>query len=136
MFNSKTLLATTLVAVLAFAAAAPATPSPEASVTIEICSGSCPTGGVTVPVVSDACINLTGGLSFLNKEISSAVVPGGFVCTFFQDFGCIATGTGNAPTDSEAVLTGGTWSEYIGNPTPRHGVSKITKSDTPENSRT
>ncbi|KAJ7719709.1 hypothetical protein B0H16DRAFT_1605832 [Mycena metata] len=109
MFNYNTLLASTLAAILAVAAAAPAKPSPDASVTIEICSGTCPIGGVSVPVVSDACINLTAGLSFLNKEISQAIVPGGFVCTFFQDFGCIATGTGNAPTDSEVVLTGGTW---------------------------
>ncbi|KAJ7037616.1 hypothetical protein C8F04DRAFT_1091893 [Mycena alexandri] len=110
MFNSRALLASTLAAVLAFAAAAPAKPSPEVPATIEVCSGNCPTGGVTLTVVSDDCINLTGGLSFLDKEISQAIVPGGFVCTFFQDFGCIASGTGNAPTNSEVVLTGGTWS--------------------------
>ncbi|KAJ7708404.1 hypothetical protein B0H16DRAFT_1746278 [Mycena metata] len=109
MFSYKTLFASTLAAVLALAAAAPAKPSPDVPATIEIGSGNCPTGGVTVPVVSDACINLIGGLSFLDKEISGAIVPGGFVCTFFQDFGCIATGTGNAPTNSEVVLVGGTW---------------------------
>ncbi|KAJ6586009.1 hypothetical protein B0H19DRAFT_1250752 [Mycena capillaripes] len=109
MFPSKALLASALAVVLSLTAAAPAKPSPDASVTIEICSGTCPVGGVTVPVVSDACINLTGGLSFLNKEISQAIIPGGFVCTFFQDFGCIATGTGNAPTNSEVVLFSGTW---------------------------
>ncbi|KAJ7018463.1 hypothetical protein C8F04DRAFT_1139989 [Mycena alexandri] len=115
MFNSKALLASTLAAVLvSFAAGAPAKPSPEASVTIEVCSGSLnpPNGCVTLPVVSDSCINLTGGLSFLNKEISWAVVPGGFICTFFQDFGCIATGTGNAAANSEVVLQQGNWDMF------------------------
>ncbi|KAF7360619.1 hypothetical protein MVEN_00793600 [Mycena venus] len=111
MFNSKALLASTLAAILAFAAAAPAKPSPDASVTVEVCSGSVnPANGcANIPVVSDDCIDLTGGLSFLNKEISNAVVPGGFICTFFQDFGCIASGTGNAGADSEVVLSEGTW---------------------------
>ncbi|KAJ6548908.1 hypothetical protein B0H19DRAFT_1074768 [Mycena capillaripes] len=116
MFNSKALLASTIAAVLvSFTAAAPAVkPGPDASVTVEVCSGSVnPANGcVTVPVVSDSCNDLTGGLSFLNKEISWAVVPGGFICTFFQDFGCIATGTGNAPTDSSVVLQQGTWDMF------------------------
>ena len=55
----------------------------DASVTIQVCS-SVGTGCVTIPVVSDDCVNLTGGLSFLNKEITTAAVPGGFICTFFQ----------------------------------------------------
>lgn len=53
------------------------------SVTIEICS-SVNSGCVDLPVVSDSCVNLTGGLSFLNKEISFATIPGGLICTFFQ----------------------------------------------------
>ncbi|KAJ7342560.1 hypothetical protein DFH08DRAFT_703980, partial [Mycena albidolilacea] len=65
-----------------------------------------------VPTVSDTCVNLTGGLSFLNKEISTATLPSGFVCTFFQDFGCTASGTGNAGTDSQVVLTQGTWNFF------------------------
>ncbi|KAJ7753234.1 hypothetical protein B0H16DRAFT_776158 [Mycena metata] len=105
----KTLFASTLAAVLTLAAAAPAKPSPDIPATIEVCTGNCPTGGVIIPVVSDSCINLTGGLTFLNKEISGAIVPAGFVCTFFQNFGCTATGTGNAPANSEVVLVGGTW---------------------------
>ncbi|KAJ7784024.1 hypothetical protein B0H14DRAFT_2474120 [Mycena olivaceomarginata] len=64
------------------------------------------------PTVSDTCVNLTGGLSFLNKEISTATVPGGFVCTFFQDFGCTRLGTGNAGTDSQVFLTQGTWNFF------------------------
>ena len=39
---------------------------------------------VSIPVVSDECNNFTGGLSILNKETSSAQVPGGFICTFFE----------------------------------------------------
>ncbi|KAJ6562554.1 hypothetical protein B0H19DRAFT_943385, partial [Mycena capillaripes] len=56
---------------------------------------------VAVPVVSDDCVNLTGGLSFLNKEISNSLVPGGFICTFFQEFGCTALLT--------VVLQQGSW---------------------------
>ncbi|KAJ7438019.1 hypothetical protein B0H11DRAFT_2106036, partial [Mycena galericulata] len=81
----------------------------DESASVEVCSGTPPVGCVTVPVVSDDCVNLTGGLSFLDGEISGAVVPDGFVCTFFQDFGCTASGTGNAGTNSEVVLQGGTW---------------------------
>ncbi|KAJ7585986.1 hypothetical protein C8J56DRAFT_1049717 [Mycena floridula] len=82
--------------------------SEQASATITVCSGSISPaqGCVTVPVVSDSCINLTGGLTFLNKEISSASVPAGFVCTFFEDFGCLNGGVNHHDV---AVLTGGTW---------------------------
>ncbi|KAJ7478459.1 hypothetical protein FB451DRAFT_1365968 [Mycena latifolia] len=109
MFNAKSLLALTLVALSSVTSAAPATPTPDASVSIVVCSGGVGTGCVTLPVVSDSCLNLTGGLSFLNKEISTAQIPGGFICTFFQDFGCTATGVVNAGTDSEVVLQQGSW---------------------------
>ncbi|KAJ6470430.1 hypothetical protein C8R45DRAFT_1015599 [Mycena sanguinolenta] len=109
MFNSKALFA--LVALVSFASATPVKRSADASATIEVCSGSLnPANGcVTIPVVSDSCVDLTGGLSFLNKEISNALVPGGFICTFFEDFACISSGTGNSGTNSEVVLQGGSW---------------------------
>ncbi|KAJ7478476.1 hypothetical protein FB451DRAFT_1242100 [Mycena latifolia] len=108
MFNTKSLLALTLVALSSVTSAAPATPTPDASVSIVVCT-SVGTGCVTLPVVSDSCINFTGGLSFLSKELTTAQVPGGFICTFFQDFGCTATGVVNAGTDSEVVLQQGSW---------------------------
>ncbi|KAF7350855.1 hypothetical protein MSAN_01647600 [Mycena sanguinolenta] len=112
MFNSKALFA--LVALVSFVSAAPGKPSTDASATVEVCTGSVsPSQGcINIPVISDSCINFTGGFSFLNKEISAAVVPNGFICTFFQDFGCIASGTGNAGTDSEVILQGGTWNFF------------------------
>ncbi|KAJ7255820.1 hypothetical protein B0H12DRAFT_1112963 [Mycena haematopus] len=111
MFNSKALFASALVALLSFASATPVKPSQDVPASIEVCTGASnpPSGCVTIPVVSDDCVNLTGGFSFLNKEISTAVVPDGFICSFFQDFGCTASGTGNAGTDSEVDLQGGTW---------------------------
>ncbi|KAJ7491413.1 hypothetical protein B0H11DRAFT_2008975 [Mycena galericulata] len=112
MFNYKSLLTTTVVALVSFGSASPTNVQNRAadeSASVEVCSGAPPNGCVTVPVVSDDCVNLTGGLSFLDGEISWAVVPDGFVCTFFQDFGCTASGTGNAGTNSEVVLQGGTW---------------------------
>ncbi|KAF8910229.1 hypothetical protein CPB85DRAFT_1305768 [Mucidula mucida] len=51
-------------------------------------------------------LKVHGGLSFLNKEISNAQVPGGFVCTFFEDFGCL---NGGVNDHDVAVLTGGAW---------------------------
>ncbi|KAJ7467889.1 hypothetical protein B0H11DRAFT_2191364 [Mycena galericulata] len=116
MFNYKSLLAITLVALASIASASPA-PTPttvqnrgtDESASVEVCSAPVPTGCVTVPVVSDDCMDLTGGLSFLDEEITGVVVPDGFVCTFFQDFGCISSGKVNAGTDSEVVLQGGTW---------------------------
>ncbi|KAJ7478516.1 hypothetical protein FB451DRAFT_1557134 [Mycena latifolia] len=108
MFNTKSLLALTLAALSSVTSAAPATPTPDTSASIVVCSTE-GTGCVTLPVVSDSCINFTGGLSFLNKEINTAQIPGGFICTFFQDFGCTATGVVNAGTDSEVVLQQGSW---------------------------
>ncbi|KAJ7585976.1 hypothetical protein C8J56DRAFT_1052343 [Mycena floridula] len=82
--------------------------SQQASPTITACRGtvSPPQGCVIIPVVSDSCISLTGGFSFLNDEISGAQIPGGFICTFFEQFGCLSAG-GDVP--DVAVLTGGTW---------------------------
>ncbi|PFH51680.1 hypothetical protein AMATHDRAFT_46857 [Amanita thiersii Skay4041] len=82
---------------------------PTISPSVFICTGSLnpPNGCLTVPVVSDECINLTGGLSFANDELSTARIPGGLVCTFYDQFGC------NSPTGEDAVvLTGGDWSFF------------------------
>ncbi|KAJ7585941.1 hypothetical protein C8J56DRAFT_945883 [Mycena floridula] len=74
----------------------------QASPTITLCIGSVspPTSCITIPVVSGSCMNLSGGLSPLNKQISGVQVP--FVCTFFQDFGCVSG-------RDVAVLPAGTW---------------------------
>ncbi|KAJ7585987.1 hypothetical protein C8J56DRAFT_50339 [Mycena floridula] len=73
-----------------------------------ICSGSINPrqGCVDLPVATENCINLTGGLAFLNKQISATRFSVGLVCTFFEDFGCI---NGGADHHDVAVLTGGTW---------------------------
>ncbi|KAJ7588620.1 hypothetical protein C8J56DRAFT_1077853 [Mycena floridula] len=82
--------------------------SEQASPSITICSGSASPaiGCVTIAIVSDSCINLTGALFFLNKEISGVTVPGGFVCLFFEDFGCV---NGGVNGHDVAVLGAGTW---------------------------
>ncbi|KAJ7625152.1 hypothetical protein B0H17DRAFT_963746 [Mycena rosella] len=79
----------------------------DVSVSVEVCEDT-DGGCVTLPIVSDKCINLTGGLSFLNKAVSSAVVPGGFICTFFEDFECAAS----EGADGEVVLQRGTWNFF------------------------
>ncbi|KIK54477.1 hypothetical protein GYMLUDRAFT_63085 [Collybiopsis luxurians FD-317 M1] len=95
---------------IAFAFAAVASAAPLIPATVTACTGSInpPNGCVTIPVVSDSCINFTGGLSFLNKEVSNVQVPGGFICSFYEDFGCL----GDQNSDDVVVLTGGTWSMF------------------------
>jgi hypothetical protein len=56
----------------------------DTEATVTVCSDGVSVRCAAVPLVSDTCVNLTGGLSFLNKKISIATVPGGSVCTFFQ----------------------------------------------------
>ncbi|KAJ7797010.1 hypothetical protein B0H14DRAFT_3887299 [Mycena olivaceomarginata] len=111
MFNSKALLASTLAALASIAAATPVGPVTETPATVTVCSGGVGVGCANIPIGS-GCINLDHGLSFLNKEISTAVVPGGIICTFSQDFGCTASGVVNAGTDSQVLLSQGTWNFF------------------------
>ncbi|KAJ7204900.1 hypothetical protein C8J57DRAFT_1259117 [Mycena rebaudengoi] len=80
-------------------------PTPDMVHTATVCSGSLSprNGCVDILIDSDQCHNLIGGLFFLNDEISNALVPPGFVCTFFDAFGCISN------TNTDVVLQGGTW---------------------------
>ncbi|KAK7435113.1 hypothetical protein VKT23_019806 [Stygiomarasmius scandens] len=85
--------------------------APAASPTITLCTavnfgGTC----IQLPVVSDSCTNFTGGLTVLNKELSSAVIPGGFICTLFTDFGC-STASSQDSRD-EAALVGGSYPNF------------------------
>ncbi|KAJ7758627.1 hypothetical protein B0H16DRAFT_640816 [Mycena metata] len=102
MFSTKAILIA--FALVVVSSAAPAKPAPLVSPTITVCTEVNPTGGcVTLPVVSDSCINLNGGFTFLNKDISGATLPSGIICTFFENFGCLSTGR------DTAVLHGGTY---------------------------
>ncbi|KAJ7588683.1 hypothetical protein C8J56DRAFT_1164466, partial [Mycena floridula] len=85
--------------------------SEQPSPNITVCSTSIsPADGcATIPIVSDSCVNLIGGLTFFNKEISEASIPAELVCRFFEDFGCLDGGVENHDV---AVLTGGTWSLF------------------------
>ncbi|KIJ46861.1 hypothetical protein M422DRAFT_249604 [Sphaerobolus stellatus SS14] len=112
MFTSKSLLFV-LSAFLATTYAAPSSLNArkaDVSATIEVCTdanfgGSC----VTIPVVSDQCIDFTGGLAFLNEAISSAVIPDGFVCFFFEEFDCADSGSSSG---DEVTLQGGTFPDF------------------------
>ncbi|KAJ7018461.1 hypothetical protein C8F04DRAFT_1198994 [Mycena alexandri] len=101
MFSAKFLLAAAVPALLTLG-------GEFASPTITACSGTInpPDGCVIISVVSASCINLTGNLTSLNKEISWAQVPDGFVCTFFQVRDC---SNGGVNAHDVAVLEGGTW---------------------------
>ncbi|KAJ7279377.1 hypothetical protein C8J57DRAFT_1221052 [Mycena rebaudengoi] len=78
---------------------------PDAGSTVTVCSAVNPLAGcINIPINSDDCHSFTGGFSFLNDEVSAAIVPAGFVCTFFDAAGCLST------TDTDVVfLQGGTY---------------------------
>ncbi|KAF8953059.1 hypothetical protein BDZ97DRAFT_2065872 [Flammula alnicola] len=73
--------------------------------TVNVCENlDNPTNCVAIPIVSDQCIDFSGGLSFLDNGVSSATVPDGFVCTFFDQPNC---------ADGDAVvLTPGSWNFF------------------------
>ncbi|KAF9463383.1 hypothetical protein BDZ94DRAFT_1308895 [Collybia nuda] len=73
------------------------------------CTGSISprSGCADIPVVADTCVSFTGGLTFLNDEVSSGQIPVGFACTVFDGFGCFSS------TGSDTVfLQGGTYSFF------------------------
>ncbi|KAF8868257.1 hypothetical protein CPB84DRAFT_1858232 [Gymnopilus junonius] len=80
----------------------------ELSPDAKVCTGNANNGCVTIPISADDCVNFTGGLGFLNKEVTTAVLPDGFVCTFFENFGCESAQGGH----DAVVLQGGTWSFF------------------------
>jgi hypothetical protein len=41
-------------------------------------------GCIGIPVVSNACVDFTGGESIFNHAVAGVQTPNGFICTFFQ----------------------------------------------------
>ncbi|KAF4615837.1 hypothetical protein D9613_012377 [Agrocybe pediades] len=107
-YKLKSLIAVLGLAQLALAGPTLSVRHTDASPNVNVCTGAVGVGCILVPVSSDSCINFTGGLSFLNKEVSVAVIPDGLACTFFSQFGCLSAPGGF----DEVVLTGGTWSFF------------------------
>ncbi|KAK7436430.1 hypothetical protein VKT23_019142 [Stygiomarasmius scandens] len=86
--------------------------SADASPTITLCTAGLTTGACyQLPVVSDQCVSLTGGLTILNKEISSAIIPNGFLCTLFASFGCATANAANS--HDEIGLVGGSYPNFF-----------------------
>ncbi|KAJ7279353.1 hypothetical protein C8J57DRAFT_1464794 [Mycena rebaudengoi] len=102
MFSKSLILFVSIAAASALAVG----PTPDAGSTVAVCGATNPLGGcINIPINSDDCHSFTGGLSFLNNEVSGAIVPAGFVCTFFDAAGC------SSSTDTDVVfLQGGTYS--------------------------
>ncbi|KAJ7797009.1 hypothetical protein B0H14DRAFT_3494194 [Mycena olivaceomarginata] len=82
------------------AAATPIGPGTDIPSVITVCSGSVGVGCVNIPIVSDTCANLSGGLSFFNKQISTATIPVDSPAR---------SSTVKGGTDSDVVLSPGTW---------------------------
>ncbi|KAJ7201144.1 hypothetical protein GGX14DRAFT_571716 [Mycena pura] len=102
MFSAKLILTA-----LAFAVVASAAPSSSVKLTqrdattVTVCiHDNPPFDCIALPVVSDECISLIGGLDRYNDELSWAQVPSGYICEFFEDFGC---------TGDIAALQPGNW---------------------------
>ncbi|KAJ7290521.1 hypothetical protein C8J57DRAFT_1611450 [Mycena rebaudengoi] len=104
MFSKSLIFFASIAATLALAVG----PTPDVGTTVTLCTdGNGVSGCVNIPVNSDTCRSLTGGLSFLNDEVSTAKIPAGFVCTFFDAAGCVSN------TDTDVVfLQGGSWSFF------------------------
>ncbi|KAJ7279381.1 hypothetical protein C8J57DRAFT_1570023 [Mycena rebaudengoi] len=108
MFSNSLVLFASIAAASALAVGpTPASlPQNDAGSTVTVCSAVNPLAGcINIPINSDDCHSFTGGFSFLNDEVSAAIVPAGFICTFFDAAGCLST------TDTDVVfLQGGTYS--------------------------
>ncbi|THU83844.1 hypothetical protein K435DRAFT_971420 [Dendrothele bispora CBS 962.96] len=62
--------------------------------------------GTCVDVPASDCVNLVGGLTGLNKEVSSAVVPERTNCTLFSNFGCLQMNPPDDDHDKISLPTG------------------------------
>ncbi|KDR73354.1 hypothetical protein GALMADRAFT_72951, partial [Galerina marginata CBS 339.88] len=62
----------------------------------------------SLPFMDQKCICFTGGLTILNKEVSSAIIPQGIACTFFEAFSCFSS----APQLSDEVVVNGSTSDF------------------------
>ncbi|TFK37187.1 hypothetical protein BDQ12DRAFT_685476 [Crucibulum laeve] len=72
---------------------------------LTVCSGTLhpATGCVNFFFNGESCVNFTGGLAFLYKQVSSASVGPNIICTFYKSLGCNPSGS-----DSDmAVLSSG-----------------------------
>ncbi|KAJ7866524.1 hypothetical protein B0H13DRAFT_2352474 [Mycena leptocephala] len=106
MFPAKLILT-----VLAFTAMSSAAPPPRSSPprcidypeALYHASGP-PNNCFDISFDTDNCVPLLGNLGFLNKQLSWVQVPNGFICTLFQDSGCIGEGI-----NENVVLQSGTW---------------------------
>ncbi|KAJ7279424.1 hypothetical protein C8J57DRAFT_1570126 [Mycena rebaudengoi] len=101
MFSKSLILFASIVASSALAVG----PTPDVGSTITVCSNvDLKNGCINIPINADTCKSFTGGLAFLNNEVSSARVPDGFACTFFDSASC------NSNVDEDVVLLqGGKW---------------------------
>ncbi|KAJ6549937.1 hypothetical protein B0H19DRAFT_1073838 [Mycena capillaripes] len=109
MFNYRSLLAITLIAVSSTGAVnvpTPDLPSPVTLCTDLIIPGATtPCATITVTTSgSNGCIDLIGRFDFLHKAVSNATIPAGLQCSFYDEFLC------GAPAAFGIVTLGaGTW---------------------------
>ncbi|KAJ3563192.1 hypothetical protein NP233_g9098 [Leucocoprinus birnbaumii] len=119
MFTKFTAFITTGLALAGAAFAMPASHAveeraAEAGVNIQLCLsvnfGNC----ITVPAVSGSCVNLVSGLAGWNDDVSGVQIPLGFVCTFYDNFSCLSSGSSD--NGDSVTLQGGNWPSFVSIP--------------------
>ncbi|KAJ3568722.1 hypothetical protein NP233_g5536 [Leucocoprinus birnbaumii] len=94
MFSKLTSIITTTLAV---SSAALAAPSPSAGVNVEVCTDTNLSGCTTIPVTFGVCVNFQGDYSSLNNAVSSASIPAGSSCTFYDITNCNVGSSSGGP---------------------------------------
>ncbi|KAJ6522343.1 hypothetical protein DFH09DRAFT_1097231 [Mycena vulgaris] len=113
---SSAYLFTVLATVLAVVSAAPADIGPDASENLTLCTNNNFVGAcLAIPIVPDGCQSFIGGFTIMNKELSSAVIPDGFILLspVPRDFGCLSTGSNG---QDEVALQGGSFANFAAIP--------------------
>ncbi|KAK7435117.1 hypothetical protein VKT23_019810 [Stygiomarasmius scandens] len=70
-------------------------------------------GGTCIDVPAFGCVNLVGGLTVLNNEISSAVVPARINCTLFSAFGCLTVNSADSGAVGQITLPSGSYPNFF-----------------------
>ncbi|KAJ7611206.1 hypothetical protein FB45DRAFT_320566 [Roridomyces roridus] len=88
--------------------AASADPPADPNPTLELCIGTAvlPAQCFPFPVQSASCVDFIGGLTGLNKQVTTADIPEHFECALFKNFACLSNGTIDS---DEVILPAGMW---------------------------
>ncbi|KAJ7602766.1 hypothetical protein FB45DRAFT_965014 [Roridomyces roridus] len=92
----------------ALASTASAYTAADPDPTLQLCIGTAvlPDQCFNFPVQSTSCVDFIGGLTGLDKQVTTADVPEYFECALFKNFACLNNGTIDS---DEVILPAGMW---------------------------